>query len=370
MDEKTRLVLLIAAIAVIVAAIVFLSNPLKPSNTVYPQNSQPKAVSADESKYPLAPEIIGIKDWINSKPLSLADLKGKVVLVDFWTYSSINCIRTLPYLESWHKKYSGMGFVLVGVHSPEFEFEKKLENVEIAVKDNGLTYPVALDSGMETWRNYKNRFWPAKYLIDSQGHIRYTHFGEGAYEETEELIQELLEEASSQKIDVELTQETGRNNPAGIFRTRELYAGYFRAGYIGNSELLVPGQANEFVDPKNHLDGLIYLNGLWFNSSEFVRHVRTTQNLEDFVAINFLAQEVNIVVGAGTESYKVFVTVDGKNVEEILWGKDIQVDSNGNTFVEVKENKLYSIINGPVGKRELKISSDSGEFKLYTFTFG
>ena len=186
----------------------------------------------------------------------------------------------------------------------------------------------------------------------------------------EELIQELLEEASSQKIDVELTQETGRNNPAGIFRTRELYAGYFRAGYIGNSELLVPGQANEFVDPKNHLDGLIYLNGLWFNSSEFVRHVRTTQNLEDFVAINFLAQEVNIVVGAGTESYKVFVTVDGKNVEEILWGKDIQVDSNGNTFVEVKENKLYSIINGPVGKRELKISSDSGEFKLYTFTFG
>ena len=128
-----------------------------------------------------APEILGISGWINSETLTLENFKGKVVLVDFWTYSCINCIRTLPYVEGWYKKYKDNGFVLLGIHAPEFNFEKEKKNVESAVKKYGLTYPVALDNDHKTWNAFSNRYWPAHYLIDVDGNIRYQHFGEGGY---------------------------------------------------------------------------------------------------------------------------------------------------------------------------------------------
>ena len=139
-----------------------------------------------------APELTGLTDWINSAPLTLASLKGKVVLIDFWTYSCINCQRTLPYLIEWDKKYRDQGLVIIGVHAPEFAFEKNPENVAKAVKDVGIRYPVVLDNAYATWNAYTNQYWPAKYFIDRDGKLRHSHFGEGDYAESEKVIQYLL----------------------------------------------------------------------------------------------------------------------------------------------------------------------------------
>lgn len=367
MNEKTRKALLALAIVGIAVAIIIIRNPFEQQQPILPQT---EGNLEEQSPYPTAPEIIGIRDWINSEELTLGGLRGKIVLVDFWTYSCVNCIRTLPYLKQWHEKYSSLGFVLIGVHSPEFEFEKKLKNVQMAVDQYGLKYPVALDSDMATWRNYKNRFWPAKYLVDQNGKIRYTHFGEGAYEETERMIQALLEETMQQNINIEITKEETQSGGAGFFRTRELYAGYAFGGYIGNEQGYTPQQASDFTDTQIHEDGKIYLHGKWFSGEEFVRHARTTQSLEDYIAINYLASEVNVVAGAGQQSYKVFVELDGKKLEKRYAGKDVQFDEQENAFVEVKESRLYNLILGPLGKRELRLSSNSDEFSLYTFTFG
>ena len=151
---------------------------------------------------PAAPQLVGISGWINTEPFNLDELRGKVVLIDFWTYTCVNCIRTLPFLKEWHDKYAERGLVIVGVHSPEFEFEKVTENVEAAVVDYDLKYPVVQDNDFQTWRAYSNRAWPAKYLVDKDGVIRYSHIGEGAYQATEEKIRELLVEAGGKVYDV------------------------------------------------------------------------------------------------------------------------------------------------------------------------
>jgi len=150
------------------------------------------ATAAPSRDYGAAPEFTGINNWLNSAPLTQKQLRGKVVLVDFWTYDCINCIRTLPYVKSWHEKYKDQGLVVVGVHTPEYPFERKTENVAAAIKRFGITYPVAQDNQYGTWRAYSNQYWPAAYLIDKQGRIVYTHFGEGNYDVTEAKIRELL----------------------------------------------------------------------------------------------------------------------------------------------------------------------------------
>ena len=165
------------------------------------REEEPAAKTGRTGDEELAPELTGITGWINTEPFTLAEHRGKVVLIDFWTYTCINCIRTMPFLRDWQEKYADQGLVIVGVHAPEFEFEKIKQNVVNAVEEFGLEYRVAQDNDMATWRAYRNRFWPAKYLIDKDGYIRYTHFGEGAYEETEEKIRELLVEAGVTFVD-------------------------------------------------------------------------------------------------------------------------------------------------------------------------
>ena len=145
----------------------------------------------------MAPELAGTQAWINSAPLKIQGLRGKVVLIDFWTYTCINCIRTFPYLKLWHSKYADDGLVIIGVHAPEFQFEHELENVQQAVTNHGISWPVVQDNDFETWRAYQNHYWPTKYLIDKDGIMRYSHVGEGAYAETESQIRALLEEAGA-----------------------------------------------------------------------------------------------------------------------------------------------------------------------------
>ena len=192
-----------------------------------------------------APEIIPGGEWFNTEPLTLEQLKGKVVLIDFWTYSCINCQRTFPYLRTWHEKYKDKGLVIIGVHSPEFEFEKDVENVAGAAEDFKLTYPIVQDNDFATWRAYKNRYWPAKYFIDKDGNIRYTHFGEGAYDESERIIQELLAETGADNTSLEINNPTYKINA----NTPELYLGYGRLDYFASPEPILKDKIQTYTAP-------------------------------------------------------------------------------------------------------------------------
>jgi cytochrome c biogenesis protein CcdA/thiol-disulfide isomerase/thioredoxin len=188
----------------------------------------------------VAPEITGITNWLNSEPLTLSDLRGKVVIVDFWTYSCINCVRTLPYLTDWHDKYADDGLVIVGVHTPEFEFEKETKNVADALERFDINYPVAQDNDYKTWRSYSNRYWPAKYIIDAEGNLRYFHFGEGKYEQTELVIQQLMAEIGADN-DEDLTEIIGKNYSSD--QTPETYMGVCAAGcFFFSREPCQPGK--------------------------------------------------------------------------------------------------------------------------------
>ena len=191
-------------IVIFVAAAILYIESQKPD--LSKANPQASANNEKNTKYPKAPDFVGIEKWINSEPLKIEQLRGKVVLVDFWTYTCINCIRTLPYLKDWDKKYHDKGLVIVGVHTPEFEFEKKYENVLKAVNEYQLKYAVAQDNNYATWSVYQNRYWPHKFLIDIDGYIRYDHIGEGSYDETEKMIQLLLKERMEH-----LNQKNGLN---------------------------------------------------------------------------------------------------------------------------------------------------------------
>ena len=185
-----------------------------------------------------APEFTDNQGWINSQPLKISDLKGKVVIVDFWTYSCINCLRTLPYLNSWYQKYSSKGLVIIGVHSPEFAFEKDLKNVQHAIKENNIQYPVVQDNNLSTWSAYNNQYWPAKYIIDKNGFIRATHFGEGNYDETEKIIQYLLTEGDQNTVQgtpISTQQLTNSNVDFSKIGSPETYLGFERAEYFGDS---------------------------------------------------------------------------------------------------------------------------------------
>ncbi|HEY4643309.1 MAG TPA: redoxin family protein [Bacteroidota bacterium] len=319
-----------------------------------------------------APEIEG-EAWINSKPLKIGDLKGRVVLVDFWEYTCVNCIRTFPYVTEWHKRYADKGLVIIGVHTPEFEFGKKLTNVKDAVDRFGIKYPVVLDNEYKTWTNYQNQYWPRKYLVDKDGTIRYDHIGEGGYGVTEKKIQELLKEVNpGVQFPPVMDPIRGADKPGAVCYpvTPELYCGYGR-GRIGNPKGYSAKQVVEYNDPGNHTDGYVYLNGKWFSGDEFLRHGENTEHLDDFVAIKYHALEVNAVIKpSGIESFRVEVTQDGKAVGHDDRGEDLRVDSDGRTFIHVQEPKMYNIIrNKSFGTHELRIASKSDQFEIYAYTF-
>ena len=338
----------------------------------------------------LAPEFTQINKWLNSDEFTLESQRGNVVLVDFWTYTCINCIRTLPFIKEWHDKYVDEGLVIVGVHTPEFDFEKDTDNVIDAIGRFELKYAVAQDNDFGTWRAYKNRFWPAKYLIDKDGYIRYTHFGEGAYTETEQAIRELLAESGSSVTSIEpsLFSDPERD-PRSITNdpltsvTRELYAGFER-----NYNTLMSGSTPPYVqhveyyeqpnlnvlyeDPGEHNNHFIYLHGLWNNGLESINHARETEGYEDHVALRFYATEVNAVMEPRTGlPYEVRVLVDGAPLPSSQAGVDVMWDDEGNSFVLVDEPKLYSIVKSSVfSDHELRLSSNSKDFALFAFTFG
>ena len=275
--------------------------------------------------YPTAPELIQGGQWFNSQPLKLSELRGKVVLIDFWTYTCINCIRTLPYLKSWHEKYKDKGLIIIGVHTPEFEFEKNPENVAKAIKDFGIEYAVMQDNDYATWRVYNNRYWPAKYFIDKNGKIRDTHFGEGEYDESEKLIQELLKEAGMLKEDMAI------NNPSYTVesRTPETYLG-----------------SNRRTD-----DGNLSYSGSWQVTPE-----RALPGARANLEFNYEAKNVFLVMGPeGENAGKVNVYLDDKFITQIT----------------VDEYRLYDLIKlENSGRHILRLEFLDSNLELYAFTFG
>ncbi|MDA1061051.1 MAG: cytochrome c biogenesis protein DipZ [bacterium] len=298
------------------------------------------------SKYPLAPELTGTGEWFNSEPLTIESLNGKVVLVDFWTYSCINCIRTLPYIESWHEKYADDGLVIIGVHTPEFEFEKDAGNLQKAIDDFGLTYPIVQDNDYKTWRAYNNRYWPAKYFIDAGGHIRDTHFGEGDYDESEELIHELLNEAGSSVSDTIDNQDYSIDSS-----TPETYLGYGRTSGFASPEALKPDEEVKYSFPEN-LDLNSYaLSGKWVINEEMSLMDATAK-----LRFDFQAKDVFLVMNPSNDV--------GGRVEIFLDG-----ESQG--IITVDTDRLYDIVRlDEPGEHLLELHFLDGGIETYAFTFG
>jgi cytochrome c biogenesis protein CcdA/thiol-disulfide isomerase/thioredoxin len=305
-----------------------------------------------------APDFTGIDNWLNSKPLTLASLHGKVVLVDFWTYSCINCIRTLPYLESWYQKYAADGFVIVGVHSPEFAFEHDTSNVEAAIARFGITYAVAQDNEFKTWSAYNNVYWPAHYLIDANGNIRAEHFGEGAYAETEDQIRELLVEADNMALPS--ASPTEGQVPIAAGQTPETYLGSARAaGYSGS----YPGDGtHDLAFPPSLSLGRWALDGTWDVASQYI----TTRAAGNKLELRFQARDVYLVMSAATP-VTAHVTVTGAASPPTGGTEDVSTSGD----LTVSNARLYHLVHLPEQEQAtVTITFDAPGVQAYSFTFG
>lgn len=310
-----------------------------------------------ESNYGNAPDFIAGGQWFNTEPLSMKNLRGKVVLVDFWTYTCINCIRTLPYIKTWHDKYKGKGLVIVGVHTPEFEFEKNPDNVKKALLDFGITYPVVQDNNYATWQAYANHYWPAKYIIDKAGKIRYTHFGEGDYDETEKMIQTLLSEDGPAITDTIA-------NPTYLVqaKTPETYLGYERMAGLASPERVTPDTPMTFTLPKIMNNKTFAISGTWTIGAEYAMPQKNAGLL-----YRFDAGEVFLVMRPKAEGIpaKIRITMDRKSPNEFA-GEDVHDD-----VITVDSDRLYKLIKLPVaGPGVMKLEFLDDNVELYAFTFG
>ncbi len=330
-------------------------------------------------------DVRNIDAWINSDSTSIAELtsQGKVVLVDFWTYTCVNCLRTLPFLREWHDKYADNGLVILGVHAPEFDFEKELENVQRSVDEEGIQWPVALDNEMSTWRSFNNRYWPAKYLIDTKGEIRYQHFGEGAYRETELEIRAVLTDSGYDVSSIPVGEiENKERDDMARSVTRELYGGYDRnfsvyGLYAAQDEYYIGGDReveyeDKYAEFANYPPQKFVLHGLWRNEREAVVHARETTDLSDYLAFRFQGRSANVVIDPPEpDEFRVYVEIDDRPLAENEVGEDILFDDEGRSYFNVDEGRMYKIVETPeYVEKILKLSSDSPNFAIFAFTFG
>jgi len=322
----------------------------------------PNIDKIESSNYELAPDLTRISGYINSQPFNLSQLRGQVVLIDFWTYTCINCIRTQPFLNAWYERYADEGLVIVGVHTPEFEFEKDYKNVEDAVQKGGLMYPVVQDNDYGTWRAFNNRFWPRKYLIDVDGLIRYDHAGEGAYEETESVIRQLLQERTDKLGLAELDEEMSSpaDSPDVDFNqigSPEMYFGYrFDRGHLGNPEGLRPEEIVSYTLPDTLDVNRPYLEGDWLVKPGYSELISETGT----IVLAYSSKKVNIVASSSRET-EINIFLDGELINEENMGSDGSI---------VNEETLYNIIDASYGQHVLGIEIPQPGFRIYTFTFG
>ncbi len=339
--------------------------PQKPAGGVVTTASS-ETVLADEGPMP---ELNGAVAWLNSPPLTRESLRGKVVLIDFWTYSCINCLRALPYVEAWSEKYKDAGLVVIGVHTPEFAFEKEQSNVEKAVRDLKVNYAVAIDSDYKIWRAFNNEYWPAHYIIDGKGRIRYHHFGEGEYDESERVIQQLLKEngATSLSAGTVNVSATGVEAARGAenVRSPETYIGYHRAENFASAQPLAH-DSRQVYTPRNRLSlNQWALGGSWTVSPESA----VLQAASGKVVFRFHARDLHLVLGPAKDGKPVRfkVTLDGTPP-----GEDHGSDTDANGVGTVEEHRLYQLIRqkGAVEDRTFEIEFLDPGVQAFAFTFG
>ena len=329
-------------------------------------NSSSTAEAADTRR---APPLIGATQWLNSPPLGDEMLRGKVVLVDFWTYSCINCLRTLPYLKAWDEKYRAQGLVIIGVHAPEFAFEKDIKNVEQAVRELGVTYPVAIDNQYAIWNAFHNEYWPAHYLIDAQGRIRHQHFGEGAYAETELRIQALLQEAhQGLALNKELVQVHGTGATAAAAdmdeRSPETYLGYARQENFASREALKIENPTRYTTPRSLKLNQWALSGTWQVTGE----AATLKEQGGSISFRFRGRDLHLVMGSGNgKPLRFRVTMDSV-APGADHGADISAAGNG----EIREQRLYQLIRqrGDITDHTFRIEFLDDGAQAFAFTFG
>ena len=309
------------------------------------------------------PSLSGAVAWLNSPPLTKEGLKGKVVLVDFWTYSCINCLRAIPYVRAWAEKYRDQGLVVIGVHAPEFAFEKNIDNVRHAVADLAITYPVAIDNDYAIWRAFDNQYWPAHYFIDAEGRIRHHHFGEGDYEESERVIQELLAEAGKTGLPGSLVAvaATGAEAAADMAET---YVGYDRATHFVSPGGPVQDAPHVYAAATPRLNEWA-LAGDWTIGGE-----HAALNAKDGrIAYRFHARDLHLVLGPAPDGKPVHyrVTIDGKAPGD-SHGVDVDAEGNG----VVSGQRLYQLVrqSGPITDRTFEIEFLDPGVQAYAFTFG
>ncbi|RVT94836.1 cytochrome c biogenesis protein DipZ [Sphingomonas crocodyli] len=322
-------------------------------------------------KEPLAvegamPPLDGATLWLNSKPLTREQLKGKVVLVDFWTYSCINCLRSLPYVRAWAEKYGPRGLVVMGIHAPEFAFEKDPDNVRRAVKDLGITYPVALDNDRTIWRAFDNHYWPAHYFIDGQGRIRYHHYGEGHYAQSEKVIQRLLAENGDALGDMGTVKVdatgVGAKTQLRDVKSPETYLGYGRGRIMANGKA-VRDAAQDYAAPTLTMLNQWGLAGRWTVGAENL----TGNAAGGRILFRFQARDVHLVLGAGAKPVRYRVTIDGKAP-----GADHGVDTDAEGRGTVTGQRLYQLVRqkGAPRERTFEIEFLDPGVQAFAFTFG
>ncbi len=343
-------------------------NPAAMSGNSMMMAMKPKGVAEQLPVEGQMPPLDGAVQWLNSAPLTAEQLKGKVVLVDFWTYSCINCLRAIPYVKAWAEKYKDQGLVVIGVHSPEFAFEKNVANVKKAISDLGITYPVAVDNDYAIWRAFDNEYWPAHYFIDAKGQIRHHHFGEGDYDQSERVIQQLLAEAgktnvSSDIVDVKATGAEAASDAANV-QSPETYIGYQRSENFVDDKGTINDAAHDYVaaTPKLNEWGL---TGNWTVGPE-----QASLNAADgSIYYRFHARDLHLVLGPGADGKPVrfTVTVDGKAPGD---GHGVDTDADGNGTVTGQ--RLYQLVReaGPVGDHTFEIRFLDPGVQAFAFTFG
>ena len=313
-----------------------------------------------------APDFTGATAWFNTQPLTAAQLRGHTVLVDFWTYSCINCLRSLPYVRAWEAKYRANGLIVVGVHAPEFAFERDERNVRQAVHDLGVVYPVAMDNNFAIWRAFHNRFWPQHYLIDAQGHIRYVHSGEGEYENTEHALQALLVQDGQSNVPMGVVNPNANGamaeaSTASGPRSPETYLGYSRARNFASGEQ-VHDAAHVYTTPASLTLNQWGLTGNWTVGAQ----PATANAAGAKLTYRFRARDLHLVMGPGAHPVRIRVRVDGQ-APGANHGADLNAAGEG----MVNAERLYQLLRFPsAGEHSFEIEFLDPGVQVFSFTFG
>jgi thiol-disulfide isomerase/thioredoxin len=315
------------------------------------------------------PELSGAVAWLNSPPLTRDSLRGKVVVVDFWTYSCINCLRALPYVEGWAAKYKDAGLVVIGVHTPEFAFEKERSNVEQAVRDLKITYPVAIDSSYKIWQAFHNEYWPAHYFIDGKGQIRHHHFGEGEYDESERVIQELLKENGAKSLadgTINVTASGAEAAPdSRNTGSPETYVGYKRAEHFASAQLFAQDTRMAYTPLPRLTLNQWALGGSWKVGPESA----VLDSAPGKIVFRFHARDLHLVLGStkNGKPIRFKVTLDGTAP-----GDDHGSDTDASGAGTVQGHRLYQLIRqkGAVEDRTFQIEFLDPGVQAFAFTFG